>query len=80
MCVVTARRQSSVLLAGVMWGVELTRDAAAVVPAALERRVIVNRTAETVIRLLPPYVITEREVDEAVDRLDAALTAVGAQG
>jgi acetylornithine aminotransferase/acetylornithine/N-succinyldiaminopimelate aminotransferase len=32
--------------AGLMWGVELTRDAGAVVPAALERGVVVNRTAE----------------------------------
>jgi predicted acetylornithine/succinylornithine family transaminase len=63
---------------GLMWGVELSRDAAPVVPAALERGVIVNRTAETVIRLLPPLVITSAEIDEAVDRLDAALVAVGA--
>ena len=33
--------------AGLMWGLELTRDAAPVVPAGLERGVIVNRTAET---------------------------------
>ena len=66
--------------AGVMWGLELTRDAAPVVPAALERRVIVNRTAERVVRLLPPLVITERELDEALDRLDEALGAVEAQG
>ena len=65
--------------AGLMWGVELTRDAAAVVPAGLERGVIVNRTAETVIRLLPPFVITEAEALEALDRLDAALAAFGAQ-
>jgi acetylornithine/N-succinyldiaminopimelate aminotransferase len=65
---------------GVMWGLELSRDAAPVVPAALERRVIVNRTAQTVVRLLPPLVITERELDEALDRLDAALGDVEAQG
>jgi acetylornithine/N-succinyldiaminopimelate aminotransferase len=63
---------------GLMWGVELTRDAAAVVPAALERGVVVNRTAETVVRLLPPLIITEADVDEGLDRLDAALGAVGA--
>ncbi len=63
---------------GLIWGIELTRDAAAVVPAALERRVIVNRTAETVIRLLPPLVITEADIDEGLDRLEAALVAVGA--
>jgi predicted acetylornithine/succinylornithine family transaminase len=64
--------------AGLMWGIELTRDAGAVVPAGLERGVVVNRTADTVVRLLPPLVITETEVDEALDRLDAAMGAVGA--
>jgi len=64
--------------AGLIWGVELRRDAAPVVPAALERRVIVNRTAETVVRLLPPLVITEEEAGEGLDRLEAALAAVGA--
>ena len=63
---------------GLMWGLELSRDAAPVVPAALAQGVIVNRTAETVVRLLPPLVITEAEVDGALGRLDAALGAVGA--
>ena len=44
------------------------------------RGVIVNRTAETVVRLLPPLVITEAEVDEALGRLDAALGAVPERG
>jgi acetylornithine/N-succinyldiaminopimelate aminotransferase len=64
--------------AGLMWGLELSRDAAPVVPAGLGHGVIVNRTAETVVRLLPPLVITETEIDEALGRLDAALGAVGA--
>ena len=63
---------------GLIWGLELTRDAGPVVPLALEKGVIVNRTAETVVRLLPPLVITEPDVDEALNRLDAALSAVGA--
>jgi acetylornithine/succinyldiaminopimelate/putrescine aminotransferase len=62
-----------------MWGLELTRDAAPVVPAGIERGVIVNRTAETVVRLLPPFIITEAEALEALGRLDAALAASGAQ-
>jgi len=61
-----------------MWGLDLTREAAPVVAAGLERGVIVNRTADTVVRLLPPLVITEAEADEALARLDAALTAFGA--
>jgi acetylornithine/N-succinyldiaminopimelate aminotransferase len=40
--------------------------------------VVVNRTAERVVRLLPPLVITEADADEALNRLDAALGAVGA--
>jgi len=64
--------------AGLIWGIELNRDAAPVVPATLERKVIVNRTAETVVRLLPPLVITEEEAGEGLDRLEAALAAVGA--
>ena len=63
---------------GLIWGIELTRDAAAVVPAGLERGVIVNRTAETVVRLLPPLVITEQDAEEALNRLEAALAAVEA--
>jgi acetylornithine/succinyldiaminopimelate/putrescine aminotransferase len=65
--------------AGLLWGLELTRDAAPVVPAALNERLVVNRTAETVVRLLPPLVISETEAGEALARLDRALTAVGTQ-
>ena len=65
---------------GLIWGLQLTSDAAPVVAAALERRVIVNRTAETVVRLLPPLVITESEAEEALARLDGAFDAVGRGG
>ena len=64
--------------AGLMWGLELDRDATPVVPAALARGVVVNRTAERVVRLLPPLVITEDELDEGLNRLDGALGAVEA--
>jgi acetylornithine/succinyldiaminopimelate/putrescine aminotransferase len=62
--------------AGLMWGLDLTCDAGPVVPAGLARGVIVNRTADTVVRLLPPLVISESDVDEALERLDAALGTV----
>jgi 4-aminobutyrate aminotransferase-like enzyme len=63
--------------AGLIAGIELAQDALPVVAAALERGLVVNRTQGTVIRLLPPYIITERDVDEAVDILDASLRAAG---
>jgi predicted acetylornithine/succinylornithine family transaminase len=64
--------------AGLMWGLNLNIDAAPVVPAGLARGVIVNRTAEPVVRLLPPLTITEEESDAALARLDAALSDVAA--
>jgi acetylornithine/succinyldiaminopimelate/putrescine aminotransferase len=63
---------------GLIWGLDLTRDAGPIVPAGIANGVIVNRTAETVVRLLPPLNITEAEANEAIDRLDAALGAMGA--
>jgi len=59
--------------AGLMWGVDLKVDATPFVEAALRRRVLVNRTADTVIRMLPPYVISSVEVAGALGQLDAIL-------
>jgi predicted acetylornithine/succinylornithine family transaminase len=59
--------------AGLMRGIDIGEDAGWIVPAALERGLLVNRTSTSVIRLLPPYVITEADVDEAVGILDQVL-------
>jgi acetylornithine/succinyldiaminopimelate/putrescine aminotransferase len=61
---------------GLMWGLELDRPAAPVVLAALERGVLVNRTAERVIRLLPPFVITREEIDEGLQAIEASIGAL----
>ncbi|HYT67424.1 MAG TPA: acetylornithine/succinylornithine family transaminase [Vicinamibacterales bacterium] len=66
---------TSVRGAGVMWGLELDRPAASVVDAARERRLLINRTSDTVLRLLPPFVITEQEIDEALPLLEAAIAS-----
>ena len=73
-----ASRQPAILSvrgAGVMWGLEMDRPAAPVVEAALQRHLLINRTSETVIRLLPPYVITEPEIDEALPLLEQSIAA-----
>jgi predicted acetylornithine/succinylornithine family transaminase len=62
--------------AGLIWGLDLDRPALPVVEAALELGLLVNRTSDTVVRLLPPYVITEKEVDEACELLDRAIGKV----
>ena len=61
---------------GMMIGLELTIDGAAVVQAALERNLLVNATQGRVIRLLPAMNISAAEVDEGCDRLCAAITEV----
>jgi predicted acetylornithine/succinylornithine family transaminase len=62
--------------AGLIWGLDLDRPALPVVGAALDLGLLVNRTADTVVRLLPPFVITESEVDEACALLERALGKV----
>ena len=63
--------------AGLMWGMELESAAAErIVAAALQRGVIVNRTAGTVVRLLPPLTIADADIDEGLARLAAALEDV----
>ena len=68
--------------AGLMWGVELNMDATGVHEAAIRQGVLVNRTAGKVIRLLPPLMITEADLDRGLGLLDAAfseaLAGVGA--
>jgi acetylornithine/N-succinyldiaminopimelate aminotransferase len=59
--------------AGVIRGIDIGEDAGWVVPAALERGLLVNRTSTSVIRLLPPFVITEPHIDEALNILGDVL-------
>jgi predicted acetylornithine/succinylornithine family transaminase len=68
--------------AGLMRGLELAVDAAPVVEAALKQGLIVNRTAERVVRMLPPLIVTAAEIDEAIGILDGVLASAtaGADG
>lgn len=54
-------------------GMELCKPGGAVVEHCLKDHVIVNCTAGNVIRLVPPLIVTEKEIDTVVAALDAAL-------
>lgn len=54
---------------GLMLGVELDRPCGDLVKRALEAGLVINVTADRVIRLLPPLVIREEEARELVARL-----------
>ncbi len=51
---------------GLLLGVELDRDARPFVEAALREGIVANATADRVLRLLPPLVVTAEEVDRAL--------------
>jgi acetylornithine/succinyldiaminopimelate/putrescine aminotransferase len=62
--------------AGLMRGVELRMDALPVVDLARERGLLVNRTSETVVRMLPPLTITAADIDAGIEILDSVLAEV----
>src|SRR5205085_1638320 len=62
---------------GLMLGVDMTEPdiAKAAVQYLLDRGILINRTHDTVLRFLPPYIITKRHVDQVVSALNSALSA-----
>jgi len=60
---------------GLMLGIELDRPCAELVRRALEAGLLINVTAGSVVRLLPPYILTDAEADAIVDRLGDLITA-----
>ncbi|HEX8081130.1 MAG TPA: acetylornithine transaminase [Jatrophihabitans sp.] len=64
---------------GLWFGVVLTSDCAAVIEqAARERGLLVNPVRPNVLRLAPPLIVTESEVEQALHALRAAIEAVRA--
>ena len=54
---------------GLMLGVELAVPGKQMVLDAMAEGLLINCTHETVLRFLPPYIVTEKEVDQAVKTL-----------
>ena len=52
---------------GLMIGIELYREGKDIVKRCLEKGLIINCTMDKVLRLLPPLIITQKEVDRALD-------------
>jgi acetylornithine aminotransferase len=58
---------------GLMLGIELDRPCGALVAAGLDAGILINVTADKVVRLLPPLVMSDAEADELADKLCALL-------
>jgi acetylornithine/succinyldiaminopimelate/putrescine aminotransferase len=66
--------------AGLMCGIEVDIAVAdQVVSTALNHKLLINRTAGTVVRLLPPLTISDQDIDDGLLRLRAAFADAGAQ-
>jgi acetylornithine/N-succinyldiaminopimelate aminotransferase len=58
---------------GLMQAIDLTESGAPYVAALRDRGILVNCTSDTVLRFLPPLIVTEDEIDQLVGALDAVL-------
>jgi len=64
---------------GLMVGVDMSVPGKQMVLDAQARGLLINCTHDTVLRFLPPYIVTEREVDAAVRILDGIFAAQPSQ-
>jgi acetylornithine/N-succinyldiaminopimelate aminotransferase len=61
---------------GLMVGVELNIPGKDTVTQAMSKGLLINCTHDTVLRFLPPYIVTEKEVDQAVRILGKVFSKV----
>jgi len=58
---------------GLILGMELTFEGADIVRSCMEKGLLINCTNGNVLRFVPPLIITESDVDKAVEILDGAM-------
>jgi acetylornithine/succinyldiaminopimelate/putrescine aminotransferase len=63
---------------GLILGLELCVPARGVVAGCMERGLLVLTAGDTVVRFVPPLIVTEAEVDRAVGIVDEALAGLPA--
>jgi len=59
---------------GLMIGIQLTRPGAQIVSKCLEKGLRINCTHDTVIRFMPPMIVTKEQIDEAVGIFESVLS------
>ena len=65
---------------GLMVGMDLAIPGKQIVLDAMQNGLLLNCTHDTVLRFLPPYIVTENEIDRAVSILQKALKAAAKRG
>jgi acetylornithine aminotransferase/acetylornithine/N-succinyldiaminopimelate aminotransferase len=65
---------------GLIWAIELDRAASeAVVNECLEMGLLVNAVKPTALRFVPPFIVTDDEIDRAIDIVEKALAKAAEQ-
>jgi len=66
---------------GLMLAIELSSAAQAkeTLACMMQKHILINRTHETVLRFLPPYILSKADVDTTVQALDEIFTEQGAE-
>ncbi|MDP9348083.1 MAG: aminotransferase class III-fold pyridoxal phosphate-dependent enzyme, partial [Gemmatimonadota bacterium] len=59
--------------AGLLWGVELSKPAGEVVARALEAGLLLCTAGPSVVRIVPPLVANDEELDRGLSLLDEVL-------
>lgn len=59
---------------GMVLGMEMSRKAASLVSLCAKQGLLVGAAHENVLRLTPPLIVTEVEIDQAIDKLRKAIT------
>jgi acetylornithine/N-succinyldiaminopimelate aminotransferase len=59
---------------GLMIGIQLTRPGAQIVSKCLDKGLRINCTHDTVIRFMPPMIVTKEQIDEAVGIFESVLS------
>jgi acetylornithine/N-succinyldiaminopimelate aminotransferase len=65
---------------GLLIGVKAVVPSADLINALREQRLLTVGAGENVVRFLPPLIVTEAELDEAVTRLEQACAALSGAG
>lgn len=58
---------------GLVLGVEMTRKATSMVSHCAKQGLLVGSAHENVLRFLPPLIITQQDIDQALDKLKKAI-------
>jgi acetylornithine aminotransferase len=64
---------ASIRVSGLMIGIELDRPCTELVSQALDQGLLINVTADKVVRLLPPLIISDTECDEIIEKVSTLI-------